>query len=109
MLLLLLLAQAADQMPAQRARPTILFSNQGYPMTAWRNGWEGDVVADLTVSSEGQVTACRIVQSSGHEVLDHSTCYIITKYSRFTPARDKSGNAVEDHFRTPPIVWRLPH
>lgn len=80
-----------------------------YPREAIRYGWEGDVVADLTISPHGRITSCKIVQSSGHQVLDDATCDLLIRRALFTPARDERGNALEDHLRTPQIRWRLAH
>jgi TonB family protein len=84
-----------------------LFSAADYPVEALKNGWEGEVVADLTVSPEGRVTACAIVKSSGHDVLDQATCDIVRKRAVFKPAIDANGKPIEDHVRTPPIKWAL--
>jgi len=80
-----------------------------YPPEALKNGWEGDVIADLTISPRGRVSACRIVQTSGHKDLDDATCSLLIKRSIFKPATDSRGKPVEDHYRTPPIKWRVDH
>jgi protein TonB len=86
-----------------------LFSYEDYPKEALKHHWEGTAVADLSISREGVVRACRIVQSSGYEVLDSKTCEIMTRRARFIPARDSDGNPVEDVIQTPPISWRIQH
>jgi protein TonB len=101
---LILLALASVSGPlAARSLQTVT----DYPPEALRNGWQGDVVADLTVSPAGRVSACQIVESSGHKVLDDATCDLL-KRAVFTPATDSNGKPIEDHVRTPPIKWRLP-
>jgi TonB family protein len=87
--------------------PKPLFSRDDYPTEARANRWQGKVVADLTISAEGRVTACTIVQSSGHAVLDQKTCDILRSRATFKPARGANGRPVEDHIRTPPIAWIL--
>lgn len=106
-MLLLFLAQAAAVPPSPPPPPRPIFTNADYPPEAVRNRWEGTVVADLTISVEGVPTACRIVKSSGHKVLDDATCDLIIRRARFVPAKDSGGNPKSDTFRTPPIVWRL--
>lgn len=112
LLLLALLAETVDQKPtvmiAEHAHPVVLLTKPGYPLTAYRNGWQGIATADLTISPEGKVTACQIVRSTGHDILDTQTCYALTKEAQFAPAHDEAGKPVEDHFRTPPITWRIP-
>jgi protein TonB len=84
-----------------------IFSYTDYPPEAVFNHWEGTVVADLTISAKGKPTACRIVKSSGHEVLDSATCDLILKRARFKPAEDEHGAPRESTYRTPPINWKL--
>ena len=87
--------------------PKPILSFEDYPPVALRNHWQGTVIADLTISPEGSVTACRIIESSSHEVLDDATCNILIKRAKFSPAHDSSGKRIEDHVRTPPINWKI--
>jgi periplasmic protein TonB len=111
MLWILLAEIAAAQELAPPPRMTgpvnTYFSGSDYPKEALRHGWEGAVVADITVGPEGRVSDCKIAQSSGHQLLDDTTCKIIVTRARFIPARDKDGKAVWDRLRTPPIIWKL--
>ena len=102
LLLFLALASAPALDP-----PKPIFSYQDYPAEALRNRWQGSVVADLTISAEGRPTACRIVKSSGHKVLDDVTCKLIMTRARFTPAKDQTGKPKESTLRTPVIEWRI--
>ena len=93
----------------QTAHPKrLLFTIDDYPPEALRNKWHGTVVADLTVNTEGHVTACSIVRSSGHPILDQRTCEVLTTRATFRPWTDAKGKPVEKHIRTPKIVWNLP-
>lgn len=105
--LFLLQAAATPSVPAPPAHPKAIFSYDDYPAEAVRNHWEGTVIADLTISPAGTPTACRIVESSGHSILDEKTCDLLIRRARFTPEKDKNGNPIESHFRTPPINWKL--
>lgn len=110
MLSLLFVAQALTMSPPAKppgSHPKVLFSYEDYPAEAVRNHWQGTVIADLTVSAAGRVTACKIVKSSGHAVLDDATCNIIIQRATFNPARDANGKPIEDHVQTPPIAWIL--
>lgn len=84
-----------------------LFSADDYPAEAQRKGEEGTVQVDLTVGSEGRVSTCKVIRSSGSPILDSATCRILQHRARFTLARDANGNSISDVVRTPPIVWRL--
>lgn len=94
---------------AQSARGDLrtLFSADDYPASAQAAGAEGTVRAELTISPSGQVVGCNITQSSGNSSLDSTTCNILRRRAKFTPARDSNGNAVSDTVPTPPIQWRL--
>jgi protein TonB len=111
LLLLALVAELHPPLPPPEAgghNASGLFSMDDYPIEAVQHRWQGTVVADVTVSAEGRVSACKIVQSSGYDVLDAKTCEIMTKRARFVPAKDAQGRPTVDVVRTPPIVWRLP-
>jgi len=105
--LLFSLAAAAQPNPSRSSKPIPIFEGVPYPPEALRNGWQGDVRADLTISPAGRVTTCTIAQSSGHKVLDDATCDRLLQIP-FTPARDDSGKPIEGHLLTPPITWKLP-
>jgi periplasmic protein TonB len=114
MLLLFVLAQATyygsgvpPPLPPPGSPKPGIFSYDDYPPEALRNGWEGTVQAELTVNEQGAVEICRIIQSSGHEVLDAATCGLIIRRARFTPAKDESGKPIKDTVTSPPINWRI--
>ena len=111
MLLLLLLAQVASlprpAMPIHNRDLRSLFNGSDYPPEAARNHWQGEVRAELTVDTAGRVSACKIIQSSGYQVLDDATCKILSERARFEPARDSLGNAVVDEMTTPGITWSM--
>jgi TonB family protein len=106
--LLTLAATGSHEPHVNAATPVQRYSSTAdYPAVAVAHGWEGDVVADLTISPTGQVTACKIVKSSSHKVLDDATCDLFMKRAIFKPARDENGNPREDHILTQPMRWRL--
>lgn len=94
---------------AQSARGDLrsLFSADDYPPSAQAAGAEGTVQAQLTISPTGQVVSCNIIQSSGNNSLDSTTCNILRRRAKFTPARDSNGNPTTDTITTPPIRWQL--
>jgi TonB family protein len=89
------------------AIPRPVFHADDYPFAARRHGWQGTVIADLTINVRGTVDKCDVVKSSGYKLLDDSTCDLLVKRAQFHPARDKGGNAVADIFRTPEIRWAV--
>jgi protein TonB len=84
-----------------------LFSADDYPASAQAAGAEGTVRATLSVGPTGQVVACNITQSSGNSALDSTTCNILRRRAKFTPARDSNGQPTSDTVETPPIRWQL--
>jgi periplasmic protein TonB len=111
MLLLMLALAPLIQNPSAVTHPKgdrqPLFTAGDYPPEARRNQWEGSVIVDLTVTTDGRVSKCAVVKSSGYEILDTTTCQILGRRAKFYPARDGNGNPVEDVVRTPPINWSL--
>ncbi|MEN3971769.1 energy transducer TonB [Sphingomicrobium sp. XHP0235] len=83
-----------------------IFTVNDYPAEALSNDWEGVVHARLTVDPEGSVSGCEIIESSGHALLDDTTCAILQERARFEPARNSLGEKVSATFAAPPIEWR---
>lgn len=69
-------------------------SRKDIPRSVWKAGNRGNVVAQFTVGVDGRATDCHIRQSSGHPVLDATTCRLIEERFRFEPARDTRGRPV---------------
>ena len=82
-------------------------SDADYPAEAIRNGEEGTTGFELQVGTDGSVTACHILQSSGSRSLDEASCRIMQARARFSPARDQAGNPVPDIVRSR-IRWVMP-
>lgn len=83
-----------------------LISNDDYPAEALRNEEEGIVGFRLDIGTDGAVTRCTVVQTSGSASLDTATCRILSERARFTPALNRKGKPVSDHV-TARIVWRI--
>jgi protein TonB len=75
-----------------------------YPEQAVRARLEGLVVLELSVSSEGQVEAVRVLRSSGHALLDRAAVNAVSSWSGKPATR--FGVAVESVERLP-IRFRL--
>ncbi|MCW3837864.1 energy transducer TonB [Sphingomonas canadensis] len=85
---------------APREMPSLWITDSSYPPESRSAGHQGMVGFELSISPKGRVTDCQIVKSSGHKALDEATCYLMRKRGRFIPARDASGNAVADKWRS---------
>ena len=77
-----------------------------YPSAARRNEEQGTVRVSYTVGTNGRVSNCTVVQSSGSSSLDSTTCRILQQRFRYRPARDSAGNAVSTTMRSS-VTWEL--
>ena len=83
------------------------FNNDSdYPSAARRREEQGTVRVAYTVGTDGRVSNCAVVQSSGSSSLDSTTCRIFERRFRYTPARDATGNPVPQTIRST-VTWRL--
>lgn len=74
-------------------------SRRDYPRAARDAGIGGRVVVQIEVGTNGRVTNCSIVQSSGNADLDETSCRLIQRRYRYAPARDAQGRPVPDTVR----------
>jgi periplasmic protein TonB len=95
---------------AQPARGDVRtsFSNDDYPASAIAANAQGTAQARLTIGTDGRVVGCDLIRSTGNGALDSTTCNILRRRVKFTPARDSNGNPTTDTYTTPPITWVLP-
>jgi protein TonB len=77
-----------------------------YPAEAMRRNEQGSVTAQLAIDTEGRVTKCTIAVSSGSASLDSTTCRILARRARFSPAVDASGRPIDGNV-SQRITWRL--
>lgn len=80
--------------PVPRAPLTSLVSRDDYPQQARADRAQGTVRFRLVVETDGRVSRCTILRSSGSSILDSTTCRLMRSRARFVPARDASGRFV---------------
>jgi protein TonB len=85
--------------PARHLRGRI--DDDDYPRGAYRERVGGTVIARVTVSPEGRVSRCEVNRSSGNAELDATTCRLIERRFRFSPALDAEGRAMASQ-----VGWR---
>jgi protein TonB len=78
-----------------------------YPARDLREANEGTTIFRVVVSTEGRVTACEIVRSSGHAGLDAAACQAVTRRARFEPASDENGDKAVGSYSSS-VLWRIP-
>jgi TonB family protein len=71
-----------------------LFTTNDYPMAAIASNQQGSSGVRFWVSKEGKVSDCKVIESSGSNLLDAQTCAIISKRGLFDSARTKTGEPV---------------
>jgi len=96
---------------APPAAPTQLESIQRthttppYPTISQRLGEQGTSTLEVAISTEGSVTACKVVKSSGSERLDTAACTYVQSHWRWKPpTREGKAVAVNTNVN---VVWNL--
>ena len=94
----------APQAATPKGRGNV-FSDDDFPSASRAAEEEGVARVAYVVGTDGRVSQCEIVQSSGFKRLDDATCAIIQRRFRFNPAT-KDGQPVPER-KTQPVRWRL--
>ena len=68
---------------------------------------EGRVTINVKTDLNGHAFDCRVVESSGHDILDRATCEQVEQLAHFNPALDQQGNPVIGSFTTS-VNWKWP-
>ena len=84
-----------------------IFSANDYPSEALSAGRFGTVGVLAWIESNGRVSTCEIIESSGGPTLEQATCNILKRRARLRPAKDVSGKAVRAPIFTR-VRWVLP-
>ena len=81
-------------------------NERDYPSAARRAEEQGTVRVSYTIGLDGRVTNCTVTASSGSRSLDSTTCRILERRFRYSPARDSSGNPVSQT-KSQSVSWQL--
>lgn len=83
------------------------FNPNDYPPDSLKRGRQGEVAVRFAIGADGKASGCAVRMTSGDPALDRATCTVIDQRVRFTPARDKAGQAmaVVDTAR---VRWVMP-
>ena len=82
-----------------------LGENIQYPTKAQDNHWEGVAVCQFVVEKDGSINEAKILQSSGHELLDAEELRVILNMPKWT-AGMQNGDSVRVKFSLP-ISFKL--
>ncbi|MFH0802561.1 MAG: energy transducer TonB [bacterium] len=78
--------RTATSQPPFFSEPILLIKSEAaYPPIARQNEWDGSVVVEISVSSEGTPEECKIIATSGHPALDQAALEAARK-TKFRPA-----------------------
>jgi periplasmic protein TonB len=104
------LAQPAPKVAAQKAipkgSPGSWVTNDDYPPSAKRNEEQGTTGFRLEIGTDGRVTNCSVISSSGSSTLDSTACNLLTRRAKFKPAMDSDGNPMSGSYAGR-FTWRL--
>jgi protein TonB len=76
-----------------------------YPKIAQMRGWQGEAVVELLLDGSGKLKSKKIIQSSGHDVLDKQALEMVEKAAPYpTPPEVLRGNSFTI---TGPIPFKL--
>lgn len=75
-----------------------------YPPWARRNGWQGKVVLDFVIRSDGHLNGVEVVESSGHQILDESGKEAIQRATPFPPLPMEEKKSLKLRI---PVVFKL--
>lgn len=78
-----------------------------YPSRSLREGSEGTTRVRLAVGSNGRVSDCQIISSSGDRSLDEVTCKNAQRRARFRPALDANDNEIGGTYDFA-VRWQIP-
>ena len=90
-----------------RGNPANWVSDSDYPSRDLREGNQGRVGFVLSLGIDGRVASCRVTSSSGHPGLDDTTCALVARRARFSPAIGPDGQATAGTY-SGTIRWVIP-
>ncbi len=93
--------------PTPRGSPQAWITNDDYPAAALRAAASGSVTFRLDIDATGMPVRCVVTGSSGHSLLDNTTCSLMMRRARFNPARRNDGTAVPGSWPSK-MRWELP-
>lgn len=93
--------------PIPRNGPQGWITNNDYPGSDLRRGNEGTAQYRVVVGSDGRVSRCEIIVSTGHPGLDDATCRHIERRARFDPAKNGEAKPGVGNY-TGSVTWQIP-
>jgi len=85
---------ALQRQPEIIGRWSDLFSGGDYPEDVARRGISGMATVRITVGTDGRISDCAVLVSSGNDLLDRVTCRVLRERAHLRPALDREGRPV---------------
>ncbi|MGH6782885.1 MAG: energy transducer TonB [Sphingomonadaceae bacterium] len=107
---LLMLSGAATlvaEQPREIGDSVMWVTTEDYPFEALRADMEGMTAVQLSISPKGEPSGCTVTVSSGHKLLDDTTCNLLLLRARFEPAKDQMGRPIGTTYSRR-VRWQLP-
>ena len=79
---------------------SLMSARRDYPRSARRLGLEGTVLVEMVINHEGQILSVKLIQSSGHEVLDRAAIAQVHKIGRVP--------SIPDQIKRSSMTFRIP-
>jgi len=92
--------------PTPIGNPGDWFPPESYPAAAKVAAQQGRTAFSLDIDAAGRIMACNIIESSGSELLDSTTCSQLITNGRFKPALNANGKPVAGIWRSA-MRWQL--
>jgi len=93
--------------PQPKGNPGNWANSNDYPSRSLREEKEGVTRFSVQVGADGRVTSCSVTGSSGTPELDSTTCSLIQRRARFSPATDGEGNPTSGSWSSS-VRWQIP-
>jgi periplasmic protein TonB len=93
--------------PSPKGSAQSWVSTDDYPSRSLNSGKHGTVRLRLAVGTDGRVSDCQIIGSSGTPELDDTSCSLLRKRGKFNPATDGDGNVTSGNFSYS-FTWKIP-
>lgn len=100
-------APVVSKAAAAKGNPGSWVTNDDYPSDAQRREESGRVGVSFSVNAQGRVEGCRVTSSSGSDSLDTTTCRLVTRRGRYSPALDQAGNPIPGGTKSLNFRWVL--
>ena len=88
-------------------KPGAWVTQDDYAPSDIRSERQGTARFMLGIGTDGKVTSCTIIQSTGFDSLDAATCKFVSRRARFEAALDDSGAPIAGSY-TGSIRWVIP-